>query len=218
MNGMNAPRPDLDPGLLIASLRTSGADRFDPVRFRFLEALSRRALEHEGEVRRILEARLAAALTAFSERTELAKGDADETITRTAERHCTSLAELTRHLAQHAPENVEASPDGSIGSRAELKTMRYFRDTWSKLSVDQQMTQALEQGPENAGPLNSHLLVLRAFSALRDISPDYLVRFMSYVDALLWLDQADQKSKPMVKNAADSEGDKKRKGARARSR
>jgi hypothetical protein len=85
---------------------------------------------------------------------------------------------------------------GDIGARAELKSMRYFRNTWSRLSVDRQVTQAIEQGPENAGPLNSHLLVLRSLALMRDISPDYLNRFVSYVDTLLWLDQADRKNRP----------------------
>ena len=34
---------------------------------------------------------------------------------------------------------------------------------------------------------------------MRDLSPDYLTRFMSYVDTLLTLDHADKKSKPMAK-------------------
>lgn len=213
---MSPPRPELDPGALIASLRASGADRFDPVRLYFLEALSRRALAHEGDVRRILDARLAEALTEFSERFGKAKHAGKNAGSLESNVQCASLAELTRHLTQHAPESGEASLDESIGLRPELKTLRYFRDTWSKLSVDQQITQAIGQGPENAGPLNSHLLVLRAFALLRDISPAYLKHFMPYVDTLLWLDQVDNKSKPMVKNVTDGEGEKKRKGSRAR--
>ena len=110
-----------------------------------------------------------------------------------------SLADLTRHIAQHSPENVEGGQERDSGSLAELKTIRYFRNTWSKLSVDRQVAQAIEQAPENAGSLNSHMLVLRSLALMRDISPDYLNRFMSYVDTLLWLDQADNKNKPMLK-------------------
>ena len=107
-----------------------------------------------------------------------------------------SLADLARHLAQDSPEDVDGGPAGNIESRAELKAMRYFRNTWSRLSVDRQVTQAIEQGPENAGPLNSHRLVLRSLALMRDISPDYLNRFVSYVDTLLWLDQADGRHRP----------------------
>ena len=45
--------------------------------------------------------------------------------------------------------------------------------------------------PKNAAPLNSHHLVHRSLTLMRDLSPEYLDRFMSYVDALLWLDQAN---------------------------
>ena len=47
---------------------------------------------------------------------------------------------------------------------------------------------------------------------MRDVSPDYLKRFMSYVDALFWLDQTEIVRNPGQKNATD--GDKKRKSTR----
>lgn len=118
-----------------------------------------------------------------------------------------SLGALTRYMAQHAPDNGNASVVVNVGSHAELKTMRYFRNTWSKLSVEKQVTQALGQAPKNAGPINSHMLVVRSLALMREISPDYLNRYMSYVDTLLCLDQGDKKSKlvpkkpPVVKTA-----------------
>jgi hypothetical protein len=36
---------------------------------------------------------------------------------------------------------------------------------------------------------------------MRDTSPEYLQHFMSYVDGLLWLEQADSQSKPAPKVA-----------------
>jgi hypothetical protein len=105
-----------------------------------------------------------------------------------------------------------------IAPRAELKTMRYFRNNWSKLSVHRHVKQAIEQVPDHAGPLNSHLLMLRSLALMRDISPDYLNRFVSYIDTLLWLDQADRTSRPTAKRIAQDETVKKMKGARARSR
>jgi hypothetical protein len=102
-----------------------------------------------------------------------------------------SLGALVRQLEQHSPEHVDARMDGNGGSRPELKTIRNFRSTWSKLSVDKQVTQALGQAPRNAGPINSHMLVLRSLALMRDISPDYLNRFMSYADTLLCLDQCE---------------------------
>jgi hypothetical protein len=108
---------------------------------------------------------------------------------------CASLSALVRRLEQHAPENAEARLTEHSASRPELKTVRNFRNTLSKLSVHKQVTQALEQAPKNAGPINSHMLVLRSLAMMRDISPDYLNRFMSYAETLLCLDLGE-KEKP----------------------
>jgi hypothetical protein len=88
-----------------------------------------------------------------------------------------------------------------------MKSLRRFRQTWAQLATDQQVSQALASGPDNAGPLNSHRLVIRTLALLRDLSPDYLRRFVSQVDVLLWLDQANQQlalasSRPAGKGAA----------------
>lgn len=82
--------------------------------------------------------------------------------------------------------------------------MAYFRNTWSKLSAEQQLTQTLAQAPENAGPMNSQHLVLRSLQVMRDVAPDYLQGFMSYVDTLIWLEHADP-TRPMAR----SEGERK---------
>lgn len=89
--------------------------------------------------------------------------------------------------------------------------MAYFRNTWSALSVNRQLSRSIAQAPENAGPLNSEFLLLQALKAMRDISPEYLRQFMTYADTLLWLDQAEAGRAPARKAAARSEGGKKRK-------
>jgi hypothetical protein len=65
----------------------------------------------------------------------------------------------------------------------------YFRQTWSRISIDAQWRQSRDQVPTNAGPLNSSSLVHRALSLMRAQSPGYLQHFLSYVDALSWMDQ-----------------------------
>lgn len=120
----------------------------------------------------------------------------------------TPLAGLTARLAQHAPAPADA--DGAAPAaagdavdetvdEAELKSVRHFRATWAKLSVERQLAAALAQAPENAGPLNSHRLALRALERMHEISPDYLARFMSYAEGLLWLAQADPAGLPAGK-------------------
>jgi hypothetical protein len=77
----------------------------------------------------------------------------------------------------------------------ELKSLRLFRNAWAQRSAERQASQAIERAPANAGPLNSHMLVLRALSSMRDLSPDYLNRFVSYADTLLRLEQAGRKGR-----------------------
>ena len=54
--------------------------------------------------------------------------------------------------------------------------------------MQKQVNQAMAQAPQNAGPINSHMLVLRSLGKMREASPDYLGRFMVYLDTLLVLD------------------------------
>ncbi len=129
-----------------------------------------------------------------------------------------SLGDLARSMAQHAPDPGDEQLEGHVGSHAELKSVKYFRNTWSKLSADKQVTQALGQAPKNAGPMNSHGLVLRSLALMREISPDYLNRFMSYVDTLLCLEQSDKQKQAKAKAAAQGDNGKKTKGRRVRSR
>ena len=236
----------------MAALQARGAHRFDPIRFRFIEALARRATGQTGTVRQILEGRLASLLAAYGERVEQARAEAGETLDRVVAKHPQAadrlrqfyggghfkalhwlaaeldapgraglLAELVHyHERQSSAPADERSADqvvAAVGPLAELKAVRYFRSTWSRLSVDQQLTRSLARLPENAGPLNSQRLVLQSLQLMRDTSPAYLSRFMSYVDALLWLDQANLAGPPVQASASRGEGEKKRKPGRGRS-
>ncbi len=79
-----------------------------------------------------------------------------------------------------------------------------FRKLLNKISVQKQVTQALAQAPQNPGPINSHMLVLRSIELMRDLSPDYLHRFMGYVDTLLLLSSLEsvKASAPRVMSAS----------------
>jgi len=217
------PHSSPDFNALIASLRESGAGQFDPVGLHYIESLSKRAVEQQGSIKHLLDAKLMQALMAFKARFDLAQGDAEGVVARSTEQYphaandlqqffdasdfrglrrfvaaletreqCASLSALVRQLAQHSPDNSDARVEKNAGYRLELKTIRDFRNTWSKLSVDKQVTQAFDQAPKNAGPINSHMLVLRSLAMMRDISPDYLNRFISYADTLLCLDQCEK--------------------------
>ena len=182
----------VDFQLEIEALRLLGAAQFEPVHFHFLAVLAQRTQAQQGPVKRILAAKLALALDAFKARFEQAQTDAGQVIAPLESADArTSLADLSRYLTRQPPAQGAGRLDEAMGARTELKSVKYFRNTWSKLSADKQVTQALVQAPKNAGPINSHMLVLRSLALMREISPDYLNRFVSYVDTLLCLDRRD---------------------------
>jgi hypothetical protein len=183
----------VDVHQLIHALTLDGAHQFDPVGFHYIETLASRASAHHGSVRRILEGKLGVVTEAFKARLEKARGESTQPlITPEPAQPRETLRGLVRRLAQDRHGHVADHPDAAIEPRPELRSVRNFRNTWSKLSVKKQVSQALTQAPKNAGPLNSHRVALRSLAFMRDISPDYLNRFMSHVDTLLCLDQGEK--------------------------
>lgn len=215
-NDDTAPDDHVDAAAALDAWRARGDDRFDPVRFRFIEAMAQRAAAHEGEARRLLDVRLASLMATY--RADLEKGVPEVEAPTEAPLH-TALAELMMHIAQLAPlppPPDAASTDGdavpSLSTAPELKTLSYFRSTWSKLAADQRVTQSLAKVPKNAGPLNTHHLVQRALTLMRDLSPQYLQRFMAHVDALLWIEQVNAAAEA----ARVARTESPRKGSRSR--
>lgn len=238
---------------MLKALQLQGGARFDPARFRFIEALAGRAASSQGDVRRLLEERLAAALQDYCIRLEEGRRAVDQILPFALARHpdtADTLARLRqegdfrglrqllagleggqqRRILQPLVDHIRAlAQDVSWGAVpgvggdtdsacGELKSVALFRDSWLNLSVGQQLSEALAQVPDNAGPLNSHLLALQSLELMRDASPEYLQHFISYVDGLLWLELAENGSKPAAKSApARGERDKKRKPGRSSS-
>jgi hypothetical protein len=183
----------LPSGQILAALKLEGAHAFDPVRFHFLEALAARAQGQSAQVQQVVENKLAQALTEWTVRRAVAVAAqrAAARATAPASAAPSPLCALTDYLAHatQAGHGAEPQDTGYPLALPELKSLRQFRNTWSMLSVDRQLAQALQQAPRNAGPINSHMLVLRSLALMRDISPDYLSRFVSYADTLLCLEQ-----------------------------
>lgn len=173
------------------------------MRFCFIEALARRMAGQPDAAAHAIQSRLARALADFDERFNRSEkvGVASR---REAQAHSSPLAELVAHIGRHTPASSGA-PQG------DLNAMAYFRNTWSRLSVDRQLSHSIAQAPDNAGPLNSEFLLLQALKTMRDISPEYLRQFMTYADTLLWLDQAEAGRAPARKAAGRGEREKKRK-------
>ncbi|MEB2610451.1 DUF2894 domain-containing protein [Burkholderia cenocepacia] len=168
---------------MLDAWREQGADRLDPVGFHRIDALERRAAVLDGAARALLDARLATLIDGFAKRVARADGDAE--VTREPVQAATgapargALAALVEGLARDAQADRR-------GLDPEL--VDYFRTMWSKVRTEQQYRQSLDQVPRNAGPLNSNSLVHRSLATMRELSPDYLQQFLSYVDALAWLE------------------------------
>ncbi len=181
------------------SLRAEGAHRHDPVRFHYLEVLARRLPGQPVAVQQVLAARLHAAVAVYAERARSAAGVAGHSQAPAAPAApaapvaSSALAQLNRDLSAQAQADVDMARAGHGASLPEMKSVRQFSAVWSQISAEWQLAQALRRGPENAGPLNSHRLMLRSLSLMQSLSPDYLRRFLSQVDSLLWLEQAATK-------------------------
>ncbi|WP_448169149.1 DUF2894 domain-containing protein [Burkholderia ambifaria] len=162
--------------------REQGADRLDPVRFHRLDALEKRAAAFDGDARALLDARLATLLEGFAElvaRAGEATGASDTAQAAAQAPARGALGGLVEQLARDA----QADRRG-----VDPELIDYFRTMWSKVRTEQQYRQSLDQVPRNAGPLNSNSLVHRSLATMRELSPEYLQQFLSYIDALAWLE------------------------------
>lgn len=204
---------------MLDAWREQGADRLDPVRFHRLDALERRVAALEGDARALLDARLATLLDGFAE--IVARADdaatACESVQATAQMPPRgALGGLVERLARDAQADRR-------GLDPEL--IDYFRTIWSKVRTEQQYRQSLDQVPRNAGPLNSNSLVHRSLATMRELSPEYLQQFLSYIDALAWLEDLagggaqPEKEAPRAKAAKPAKSPKPaRKTTRTRAR
>ncbi|MDX9843892.1 MAG: DUF2894 domain-containing protein [Aquabacterium sp.] len=185
-----------DPTL--AALREAGADHHDPARFHYLEVLERRLATQPEAVRQLLSERLQAALHDYAQRVAQvtssggAVSGGPAATPRMPSAHAAPLTRLNRYIHDRTQAPDVDPEDG--GNANDLKSVRGFSNVWTKIAADQQVAQAIDRGPDNAGPLNSHRLMLRSLALMRSLSPDYLGHFLAQMDTLLWLDQINQQT------------------------
>lgn len=186
---------------LLDRLRDAGAMRVDPVGWHYIEVLAERTRLQAAQVQAMLYDKLCRAL----EQLESRMATAPEALPLPAA-PATPPSALALLLQGMSPspgtKSVRAATSGWSG---ESPRVRQFRKQLHRISVQKQVSNAIAQAPLNAGPINSHMLVLRALGLMRDISPDYLNRFMSHVDTLLCLDEAD-KANPLPRKTAKKTG------------
>jgi len=157
----------------------------DPVRLRVLEALARRAsAQPPGALREKLVARIM----------QRAEAEPAPLPARRTANAPSPLTELVERL------QADAGP--------ELRNVQAHRRTWSALRLTRRMAEASAPVPEHLGPLNNQVLVARALQQLKALSPDYLQRLLTEVDALAALAplqvaaEAEKPVRPTAKKAA----------------
>ena len=191
----------------LESLRAAGAQHCDPVRFRYLEVLAARLPGQPPAVQQVLAARLQAAMEDYA---RLAQSTPPRQPPQALPGTSPSpLALLNQELQARAQADADPALGEDADSPAELPSVRRFGEVWAKIAAEQQVDRAFTRGPENAGPLNPHRLMLRSLALMRTLSPDYLRHFVAQVDSLLWLEQAS--ARPVRAPARSG------RGARARS-
>jgi hypothetical protein len=177
-----------DTAQAVAALRARGAD---PVRLRYIEALARRALQHEGAPRRLLDGRVQQLLAASP--CPAQPSPHLPALSSPAPARRPTMAALLAYIASRDTGPGAGPP---AAGAPELKAVRDYRSTWSRLHMEQRLTLALAKVPDNAGPLNTPRLLHQALAVMRASSPAYLQRFMVQVEALLWLEQLNQGAPP----------------------
>lgn len=96
--------------------------------------------------------------------------------------------DLVGEIAAQAPDRTSSAPS----NREELLAARRLQSAMVRENADRVVTQALAGIPDECGPLNPQRLATRSLEVMRDLSPHYLSRFVSYIDTLFWLESADR--------------------------
>jgi len=194
---MNAPVPPVD---LLERLREAGAAHLDAVGWHYIEVLAERTRVQSGPAQTVLQEKLASALQAFEQ--SMATKQAQPPALSTASTVPSPLAALLQEMAPTVQVGQRSTASTPFGQQHESPRVRQFRKQLRQISVQKRVSNAIAQAPQNAGPINSHMLVLRALEWMRKVSPDYLNRFMTHVDTLLCLQASERLRQTAPKNTA----------------
>ena len=232
----SAPAPADQPHPLLAQARAQDLPTRDPVRWRRIDALAQRAAQHSGATRQLLDARLQAlmaeaamAAAAAAPATAAPRGSTAGTAPAPdAAAQTPTLSTLLARLqevgmaagagsaaakgAERAAATSATAPLAAGTSRPprDLNIVQQHRSAWTQLRAEQRVAQSQTALPDQAGPLNSQLLLHRALTLMRETSPGYLQHLMGQAEALMWLEQAlaapsaDAKTASRAKAAAKS--------------
>ena len=206
----SAPAPADQPHPLLAQARAQDLPTRDPVRWRRIDALAQRAAHHSGATRQLLDVRLQAlmdeAAAAAAPATAAPSGSTAGTAPAPdAAAPTPTLSMLLARLqagglgsgAGSAAVEGDAATSvtapiaaGTSRPPRDLNIVQQHRSAWTQLRAEQRVAQSQTALPDQAGPLNSQLLLHRALTLMRETSPGYLQHLMGQAEALMWLEQA----------------------------
>ncbi|MGM0766593.1 MAG: DUF2894 domain-containing protein [Pseudomonadota bacterium] len=194
---------------LLADLRQAGADQVDPVRFCYLDALEQRlrarGLQGSRHWRRLEQA--VADYQAAAQQQDVAESLQQPAASAPPSPLETLLDALNQSSDTGAPASLSPLEQLIFGEQADgpepptamdpgrrpLRTMTRAQADRGHQALHERIRQAIEQTPENAGPMNAHRLVSRAIATMEALSPEYLNRFVNYADTLLALERLAKK-------------------------
>jgi hypothetical protein len=178
---------------------TPVAPALNPVRLHFIEALARRSAGQSDQVKRLLDQKRTRALAAAQAQAKASTAGQvhGPQLLQNKEQTIEHSLGQTAHLATISAELRQRANARDAGAA----TLHFFRESWSHLSTARQVAKALDLAPKNAGPINSHGLVLRSLALMREVSPSYLNRFVAYADTLIAL-EASELPQPTAKPTA----------------
>ena len=166
-------------------LRVAGAAGVDAVQWHYIETLAARSRNQSKQAQALLQAKLQAALTHLDMRMAAAN---EAPVEHAAAKTPSPMTLLLQEMAP--PPATLPGKASFLETHRESPRVQQFRKQLRKISVQKQVSHAIAQAPQNAGPINSHILVLRALGLMRELSPDYLQRFVAYVNTLMVLENA----------------------------
>lgn len=166
-------------------LRAAGAAQVDALGWHYIETLAKRTQRQSGAAQSLLWIKLQDKLAEFEGR--MPTTAVPHAVTAPKPVTPSPMAVLLKEMS---PPTELQGADKPMGQLAVTPRIQQFRKQLGQISMQKKVTQAMAQAPQNAGPINSHMLVLRSLGLMRDLSPDYLHRFMGYVDTLMWLDES----------------------------
>lgn len=101
------------------------------------------------------------------------------------------MRQQERELTRPAATNTSPADLAWTHQPTPLKSAQQCRESLAQLEAEHLVSQASRAVPEDSGPLNPQKLAIRSLLTLRELSPGYLGRFVSYLDTLAWLEQID---------------------------